>query len=126
MIVVQLWEGLAERVGNVLKDFPTLNLTHGRKVLEVHPSIEWDKGKAVDFLLNSLGKELHRNRRTSAWFSFLLENNVSNVTYATTIVRFLESLTFKFAGFKDTSDVLPLYLGDDKTDEDAFKVGHMF
>lgn len=75
----ELWEGLAERVGNVLKDFPTLNLTHGRKVLEVHPSIEWDKGKAVDFLLNSLG-------------------------------------------FKDTSDVLPLYLGDDKTDEDAFKM----
>jgi len=32
MIMVQLWEALAERVGNVLKDFPTLSLTHGRKV----------------------------------------------------------------------------------------------
>lgn len=32
MIVVQLWEPLAERVGNVLKDYPTLSLTHGRKV----------------------------------------------------------------------------------------------
>lgn len=75
----ELWEALAERVGNVLKDFPTLSLTHGRKVLEVRPSIAWDKGRAVDFLLKSLG-------------------------------------------FKDTSDVIPLYLGDDKTDEDAFKM----
>jgi len=32
LIVVQLWEALAERVGNVLKDYPTLSLTHGRKV----------------------------------------------------------------------------------------------
>ena len=32
LIVVQLWEALAERVGNVLKDYPSLNLTHGRKV----------------------------------------------------------------------------------------------
>lgn len=30
--VVQLWEPLAERVGNVLKDYPALSLTHGRKV----------------------------------------------------------------------------------------------
>lgn len=72
------WEALAERVGNVLKDYPSLNMTHGRKVLEVRPSISWDKGKAVDFLLKSLG-------------------------------------------FKDTNDVFPLYLGDDKTDEDAFR-----
>jgi hypothetical protein len=58
---LQYWEALAELVGDVMKDFPTLSLTHGRKVLEVRPSIEWDKGKAVDFLLNSLGEELHQN-----------------------------------------------------------------
>jgi trehalose 6-phosphate phosphatase len=57
----EYWEALAELVGDVMKDFPTLSLTHGRKVLEVRPSIEWDKGKAVDFLLNSLGEELHQN-----------------------------------------------------------------
>lgn len=75
----ELWEPLAERVGNVLKDYPTLSLTHGRKVLEVRPSIAWDKGRAVDFLLKSLG-------------------------------------------YKNTEDVIPLYFGDDKTDEDAFKM----
>jgi len=28
----QSWGALAEKVENVLKDYPTLNLTHGRKV----------------------------------------------------------------------------------------------
>jgi trehalose 6-phosphate phosphatase len=62
-----------------LKDYPSLSLTHGRKVLEVRPAIAWDKGKAVDYLLNSLG-------------------------------------------FADSSDVLPIYIGDDRTDEDAFQL----
>jgi len=73
------WKALAEKVDNALKDFPTLNLTHGRKVLEIRPAIAWDKGKAVDFLLSSLG-------------------------------------------FADSNDVLPVYIGDDRTDEDAFRV----
>ncbi|KAL2650380.1 hypothetical protein R1flu_018508 [Riccia fluitans] len=73
----EFWGPLAEHVERVLKSFPELQLTLGRKVLEIRPAIEWDKGKAVEFLLKSLGLE-------------------------------------------DVSDVLPLYLGDDRTDEDAF------
>ncbi|KAJ1258662.1 hypothetical protein BS78_10G092600 [Paspalum vaginatum] len=73
------WSPLAEQVKAVLRDFPDLKLTEGRKVLEIRPAIMWDKGKAVEFLLKSLG-------------------------------------------FDDRSDVLPVYIGDDRTDEDAFKV----
>ncbi|XP_043711353.1 probable trehalose-phosphate phosphatase J [Telopea speciosissima] len=73
------WSALAELVGSVLKDYPKLRLTQGRKVLEIRPTIKWDKGKALEFLLESLG-------------------------------------------FANCKDVLPVYIGDDKTDEDAFKV----
>ncbi|XP_041007729.1 trehalose-phosphate phosphatase A-like [Juglans microcarpa x Juglans regia] len=73
------WTVVAQRVHDVLKDYPHLRLTHGRKVLEVRPVINWDKGKAVTFLLESLG-------------------------------------------LSHCDDVLPIYVGDDRTDEDAFKV----
>ncbi|CAN1343405.1 Probable trehalose-phosphate phosphatase J [Linum perenne] len=49
------------------------------KVLEIRPTIKWDKGKALEFLLESLG-------------------------------------------FANCTDVFPVYIGDDRTDEDAFKV----
>ncbi|KAH9541760.1 hypothetical protein CY35_14G083100 [Sphagnum magellanicum] len=49
------------------------------EVLEIRPGIAWDKGQAVNFLLESLG-------------------------------------------MANPNDVLPVYIGDDRTDEDAFKV----
>ncbi|KAJ0975080.1 hypothetical protein J5N97_017045 [Dioscorea zingiberensis] len=73
------WSALAEQVRSVLKDYPMLRLTQGRKVLEIRPTIKWDKGKALEFLLESLG-------------------------------------------FADNKEILPVYIGDDRTDEDAFKV----
>lgn len=73
------WTTLAEQVRSVLKEYPKLKLCQGRKVLEIRPTIKWDKGKALEFLLESLG-------------------------------------------FANNDNVLPLYIGDDRTDEDAFKV----
>ncbi|KAM7491745.1 hypothetical protein LguiA_034666 [Lonicera macranthoides] len=73
------WTTIAQRVNGILKNYPCLRLTHGRKVLEVRPVLDWDKGKAVEFLLKSLG-------------------------------------------LSNCDDVLPIYIGDDRTDEDAFKV----
>ncbi|KAK1579411.1 hypothetical protein QYE76_017644 [Lolium multiflorum] len=73
------WDGLSAEVRAVLEGYPDLCLTKGRKVLEIRPSIKWDKGNALEFLLESLG----------------------------------------YAG---RGDVFPIYIGDDRTDEDAFKV----
>ncbi|KAL6986065.1 trehalose-phosphatase [Sarracenia purpurea var. burkii] len=72
------WPAIAQCVHDILKDYPRLQLTHGRRVLEIRPVINWNKGKAVEFLLESLGLNSH-------------------------------------------NDVLPIYIGDDTTDEDAFK-----
>nr|XP_025613102.1 probable trehalose-phosphate phosphatase 4 isoform X1 [Arachis hypogaea] len=73
------WAALAEQVRLVLNEYPKLKLTQGRKVLEIRPTIKWDKGKALEFLLESLG-------------------------------------------YDNSNDVFPIYIGDDRTDEDAFKV----
>ncbi|XAR48569.1 Trehalose-phosphatase [Bertholletia excelsa] len=73
------WNALAELVRSVIRNYPNLRLTQGRKVLEIRPPIKWDKGKALEFLLESLG-------------------------------------------YANSDDVFPIYIGDDKTDEDAFKV----
>lgn len=48
-------------------------------MLEIKPQVDWNKGKALQHLLEAL--ELHQS-----------------------------------------ADVMPIYLGDDRTDEDAFKV----
>ncbi|KAF8380479.1 hypothetical protein HHK36_027965 [Tetracentron sinense] len=78
-VIVASWTTVAEIVHDILKDYPRLRLTHGRKVLEIRPVINWDKGKAVEFILESLG-------------------------------------------LSNCDDVLPIYVGDDRTDEDAFKM----
>lgn len=65
-----------EAVREVLGMHDRLRLSHGKKVIELRPDIDWDKGRAVFWLLDALGL--------------------------------------------DGDDVLPFYLGDDVTDEDAF------
>lgn len=63
-------------VSRIVDAHPELRLAHGKKVYEIRPELDWDKGKAVLWLLEAL----------------------------------------------DLSgpEALPLYLGDDVTDEDAF------
>jgi trehalose-phosphatase len=56
-----------------------IRITQGKKVYEIRPPVEWDKGKAI------------------AW------------------------LTAKFREVRGNGGALPIYLGDDLTDEDGFK-----
>lgn len=60
----------------VIAQHPSLRKTGGKKIFELRPNIDWDKGKAVEWLLLALNLK--------------------------------------------TEDVLPVYLGDDLTDFDAF------
>lgn len=75
----QDYPALENKVLLVLGQHSGFHLTQGKKVLELRPSIEWNKGNAVLYLLDTLG-------------------------------------------FSGSTNVLPIYIGDDKTDEDAFKV----
>jgi trehalose 6-phosphate phosphatase len=65
-------------VYTILAEHPEeLRITPGKMVYEIQPKIEWDKGRAMLYLLETLDL--------------------------------------------DRDDVVPLYLGDDVTDEDAFE-----
>jgi alpha,alpha-trehalase len=66
-----------DAVAATARGLPALRRTGGKKVFELRPDIDWDKGRAVDWLLGQLGL--------------------------------------------DGPDVLPIYVGDDQTDEDAFR-----
>lgn len=74
-----VWQ-LKEGVADILRRHTQLRLSKGKKVYELQPNIDWDKGKALRWLL----KALELNRR----------------------------------------EVIPLYIGDDVTDEDAFAAIH--
>lgn len=65
-----------QAVNTVLEKYPDLRKGYGKKVYELLPDIHWDKGAALNWLLQALGLR--------------------------------------------GGDVLPLYIGDDITDEDAF------
>jgi trehalose 6-phosphate phosphatase len=69
---------IAALVDDLLAEHPDeLKVTPGKMVYEIQPKIDWDKGKAVLYLLEALGL--------------------------------------------DDEDVIPLYVGDDITDEHAFE-----
>mmetsp|Transcript_3598 Transcript_3598/g.6828 ORF Transcript_3598/g.6828 Transcript_3598/m.6828 type:complete len:272 (+) Transcript_3598:121-936(+) len=63
-------------IDGVLNRFPSIRKCTGRRVFELRPRLEWDKGKAVDWILHALELE---------------------------------------------GACVPIYIGDDRTDEDAFR-----
>jgi trehalose-phosphatase len=69
-------EAVGKVASAVAATYPDLRLSGGKKIVELRPNVDWDKGKAVLWLLEVL--ELG-------------------------------------------DDVIPVYVGDDETDEDAFR-----
>jgi len=45
---------IKEAVDRILDEYPGLRVTEGKKVFEIRPKIDWDKGKAVEWILNVL------------------------------------------------------------------------
>eukprot|EP00658_Telonema_sp_P-2_P023179 TRINITY_DN19282_c0_g1_i6.p1 TRINITY_DN19282_c0_g1~~TRINITY_DN19282_c0_g1_i6.p1 ORF type:complete len:672 (+),score=180.90 TRINITY_DN19282_c0_g1_i6:105-2120(+) len=67
-------------VQEVLSTRPMLRMTNGKMVYELRPSVDWHKGKAVEWLLHVIRQD--------------------------------------YPG----TEIVPIYIGDDVTDEDAFRV----
>lgn len=70
-------EAVEEMVDRAIERYEGLRKSSGKKVYELRPDMEWDKGEALLWLMEALGL--------------------------------------------DRPDVVPFYLGDDLTDEDAFR-----
>ena len=68
---------LKQRFDDISSHYPELRKSTGKKVIELRPNIDWDKGKALFYLLETL--------------------------------------------YTNSGRILPLYIGDDITDEDAFR-----
>jgi len=68
---------LEKRVDRIASAHPSLTKTGGKKIFELRPSSDWNKGKAVLFLLDEL--------------------------------------------YEEEDNPVPIYIGDDTTDEDAFR-----
>lgn len=71
-------KGIEETVNNIVEDSKKFRLMQGKKVFEILPAINWDKGKAVRWIMEVLG---------ISW-----------------------------------DDASVVYIGDDTTDEDAFRI----
>ncbi len=69
---------VADAVDRIAPGYPTLRVAGGKMIWELRPDIEWDKGKALEWLLKEMDL--------------------------------------------DHPGVIPLYIGDDVTDEDAYRV----
>ena len=69
-----------ERVIATARSLGKVRITSGKKVYEVRPAVQWDKGEAIGLLIERFGKTKAKN------------------------------------------ELLPIYLGDDQTDEDGFRV----
>jgi len=65
-------------VDGLLREIPELKKGRGKKIVEIKPAFDWNKGKAVDWILRKMG-------------------------------------------FADPEEYHPVYVGDDVTDEDAFR-----
>jgi trehalose-phosphatase len=79
------------RVVQPLVDTGEIRVTYGKRILEVRPNEVWGKGHGIAVLLAGAKADLRK----------------------------IVSATGAFTG--DAKGVLPIYIGDDETDEDGFK-----
>ena len=99
------WPEVEDAVSAAVAQHDQLHVTRGRKVFEVRPKVEWDKGKALLFLLDELGLL----RKPAA-------GGGDGAAAAAGAACDPGGSTSNGGG----EDVFAIYMGDDVSDEDAF------
>jgi len=88
------------------------------QVLEIRPAITRDKGKAVDFLLSSLG-EYNCSRNLTKQQTHI--HTRLAMSSAWILIQIRKLVVVDMAGQSDCRDVFPVYIGDDWIDKYAFE-----
>lgn len=96
------WPEVEDAVSAAVAQHEQLHVTRGRKVFEVRPKVEWNKGKALLFLLDQLG---------------LLPKPQGGDSAPGDTAPAQPPLG---SGGEGGEGVFAIYLGDDVSDEDAF------
>jgi len=86
-----LVESLKSKVHTEIQKWGNLQVKYGKKVIEARPFLEWGKGHAVLWLLKQMQNERKLKRKHHK------------------------------AEDEEEAEIVPIYVGDDTSDEDAFK-----
>mmetsp|Transcript_19399 Transcript_19399/g.28725 ORF Transcript_19399/g.28725 Transcript_19399/m.28725 type:complete len:414 (+) Transcript_19399:184-1425(+) len=97
-----------EEIVFALKDkYEGIRMKNGKEVYELQPDVQWNKGYAVMWMLDMLGLSVKDQN-----LSPLAEDeHLSN--------KSIEAIAHNFI---NRSNIFTIFIGDDKSDEDAFKV----
>ena len=104
-----------------------VQMKRGRKVFEVRPSLVWNKGNAVSYLLDAFLQDTTTSAAGPLTTTHPLlqkekKNENEKDTTSSSSSLGVDVSTVNTSSSSNSRNCFPLYLGDDKTDEDAFRV----
>ncbi len=122
---IKLLKGAVASVMDSNADYKRMfELKKGKKIIEIRPKIQWNKGKACDFIVKELIVQLscnltyNSNKRSNKQLDTNINNNINNNVSSDNNAN-TESK-------KGMRNILKICMGDDLTDETMFDRGDKY